>query len=140
MRTDLHPFLSRLVEVTNAHDLEALVDCFTPHYVNEAPLHPSRGFSGSAQVRSNWEQIFAFVPDVQAAVLDQAVDGHRVWSEWEMRGTRLDRSVHLLRGVIVFELDGPRASSARFYLEPVDETVTSVTEAVQHQIRSGAPR
>jgi hypothetical protein len=140
MRTDLHPFLSRLVEVTNAHDLEALVDCFTPDYVNEAPLHPSRGFSGNAQVRANWEQIFAFVPDVQAVVQDQAVDGHRVWSEWEMRGTRLDRSLHLLRGVIVFELDGPRASSARFYLEPVDETVTSVAEAVQHQIRSGAPR
>jgi hypothetical protein len=38
---------------------------------------------------------------------------------------------------MVFELHGLRASSARFYLEPVDETVTSVAEAVQHQIRSG---
>lgn len=140
MRVDLHPFLSRLLEATNAHDLEALVDCFVPDYVNEAPLHPSRGFSGREQVRSNWEQIFTFVPDVTAMVLDQAVDGQRVWSEWEMRGTRLDGSLHLLRGVIVFEMDGPRASSARFYLEPVDETVTSVAEAVQHQIRSGVTR
>jgi ketosteroid isomerase-like protein len=140
MRVDLHPFLSRLVAATNAHDLEALVDCFTPDYANEAPLHPSRGFSGSGQVRSNWEQIFAFVPDATATVLDQAVDGQRVWSEWEMRGTRLDGTLHLLRGVIVFELDGPRASSARFYLEPVDETVTSVAEAVQHQIRSAVTR
>lgn len=139
MRTDLHPFLSRLVQATNAHDLEALVGCFTTGYVNEAPLHPSRGFSGNGQVRSNWKQIFAFVPDVQAAVVDQAVNGQRVWSEWEIRGTRLDHSVHLLRGIIVFELDGPRASSARFYLEPVDQTSSSVADAVRDQVRSGAP-
>ena len=36
MPTDVHPFLRRLVTATNAHDLDALVDCFTPEYRNEA--------------------------------------------------------------------------------------------------------
>src|SRR3954447_19728402 len=40
MPSDVHPFLHRLVAATNAHDLDALVDCFTPDYRNEAPAHP----------------------------------------------------------------------------------------------------
>ena len=128
------------MDSTNAHDLDALVDCFAEGYRNETPAHPSRGFRGNEQVRSNWEQIFTFVPDVHAVVLNHAVNGEEVWSEWEMTGTRLDHTGHWLRGVMVFRLADGRAASARFYLEPVDETVTSVVEAVQHQIRSGAPR
>lgn len=138
MPTDVHPFLDRLVAATNAHDLDALVDCFTPEYRNEAPAHPTRAFHGREQVRSNWRQIFAFVPDVHAEVLSQAVDGDQIWSEWEMYGTRLDHTRHQLRGVIVFGVDGGRAASARFYLEPVDEEAASVGEAVAHQIHSGA--
>ena len=137
MPTDIHPFLRRLVTATNAHDLDALVDCFTPEYRNEAPAHPSRAFDGREQVRSNWRQIFAFVPDVHAEVVNHAVDGDQIWSEWEMTGTRLDHSRHHLRGVIVFGVDGERAALARFYLEPVDEATSSVHEAVADQIHSG---
>ena len=36
--------VERLVATTNAHDLEALVDCFAPDCVNETPAHPARGF------------------------------------------------------------------------------------------------
>jgi hypothetical protein len=140
MATDLHPFLSRLVRATNAHDLETLVDCFTPGYRNEAPAHPGRGFQGHEHVRSNWEQIFTFVPDIRGTVVDHAVNGSVVWSEWEMAGTRLDHTQHRLRGVIVFELEGSRAASARFYLEPVDDTPSSVDQAVKHQIHAGTPR
>lgn len=57
-----HPFLRRLQEATNAHDLDALVACFAPDYRNETPAHPSRSFQGNEQVRANWRQIFEFVP------------------------------------------------------------------------------
>jgi ketosteroid isomerase-like protein len=121
----------RLEGATNAHDLEALVGCFAPDYVNETPLHPSRGFTGRDQVQDNWRTIFAGVPDVRAAVLSAATDGDVVWSEWEMSGHRRDGAAHLMRGVILFTVRDGLATRARFYLEPVDHGDGDVTAAVR---------
>jgi ketosteroid isomerase-like protein len=133
-------FLDRLCQATTEHDLESLVGCFTDDYRNETPAHPSRSFAGSERVRANWEQIFAFVPDVRATVTAWAADGSTVWSEWEMRGTRRDGTPHHLRGVIVFGLRGTQACTARLYLEPVDDGATSVAEAVRDQVHAaGTP-
>src|SRR5438309_1084985 len=82
--------VQRLEQATSAHDLERLVDCFAVDYVNVTPVHPARGFTGREQVRVNWGQIFAAVPDLTAELLDCATVGGTVWSEWEMRGTRRD--------------------------------------------------
>ena len=131
--------LDRLVAATNQHDLDALVGCFSMDYRNEAPAHPSRGFVGRDQVRRNWEQIFAFVPDVSASIVRRAVDGATVWSEWEMRGTRRDGSPHLMRGVIVFGVEGECASWARFYLEPVVDDGGDVNAAVRAAVAAHAP-
>lgn len=140
MSNDAHPFLLRLQQATNDHDLDALVDCFAPGYRNDTPTHPGRSFDGVEQVRRNWAQIFQFVPDVQSRVLSHAVDGDQVWSEWEMSGTRLDGTPHLMRGVIVFRLAGERALAARFYLEPVDQDGSSVDHAVRAQVHADGPR
>jgi hypothetical protein len=126
--------LDRLLAATNGHDLEGLVACFAPDYRNESPLHPSRGFTGQAQVRRNWQQIFASVPDISAEVVRRAVYGDTVWSEWEMRGTRPDGERHLMRGVIVFGVAEGVASWARFYLEPVADTGEGVNEAVRRHV------
>ena len=134
----LDAMLDRLLDATNQHDLDALVDCFTPEYRNEAPAHPSRGFVGRDQVRRNWEQIFAFVPDVSASIARRAMEGETVWSEWEMRGTRRDGSPHLMRGVIVFGVEGGRASWARFYLEPVLDDGADVNQAVRSAVAGAA--
>lgn len=136
MTANTHPFLATLVRATNAHELEAVVDCFDATYRNQAPTHPSRDFQGQDQVRANWRQIFAFVPDVQASVLRCATDGSEVWSEWEMSGTRLDGTRHLMRGVIIFGVQDGRATSARFYLEPVEEASTTVDDAVRAQVHA----
>jgi ketosteroid isomerase-like protein len=129
-----HALLERLVGATNAHDLDALVDCFAGDYENVTPAHPARGFTGQDQVRRNWEQIFAAVPDVTVTVAATAVDDSSIWSEWDMRGTRPDGSAHHLRGVIIFEVDGQRARRARFYLEPVDDGAGDVDDAVRRQV------
>lgn len=140
MSSAAQPFLDRLERATNDHDLEALVACFAPEYRNETPAHPDRSFEGTGQVRANWEQIFAFVPDLRSRVLDYAVDGSAVWSEWEMSGTRVDGSAHLMRGVIVFGLRDGRAVSARFYLEPVEKNGGTVADAVRAQVRADDAR
>jgi ketosteroid isomerase-like protein len=130
-------FVERLVAATNAHDIDALVGCFAAGYVNETPTHPERGFVGDAQVRTNWEQIFAFVPDVHAEVIRIAVEGDTAWTEWEMTGTRRDGTAHCMRGVILFGVRDRVAQWARFFLEPLDETATTVDDAVREQIVRG---
>ena len=90
----------------NEHDLEALVDVFDPDVISETPAHPQRTFRGADQVRRNWEQIFAGVPDLQADLLDAVVDGDTVWSEWDWRGTRRDGSAHRMRGVTIQRRQG----------------------------------
>jgi ketosteroid isomerase-like protein len=127
-------FVDRLVAATNAHDIDALVDCFAEDYSNETPLHPARNFRGRDQVRRNWEQIFGFVPDVRAEVTRRAADGDTVWTEWEMSGTRRDGTAHRMGGVVVFGVGDGRAQWARFYLEPVDDGAGTVDDAVRAQV------
>ncbi|MBJ7603898.1 MAG: nuclear transport factor 2 family protein [Candidatus Dormibacteraeota bacterium] len=133
-------WVERLCRATNDHDLDELTRCFAADYCNETPAHPARGFSGRAQVRKNWEQIFAAVPDLTAQVR-WVEDGHTAWSEWEMRGTRRDGLPHLMRGVVIFGVEGEEATWARFYLEPVDADHDGVDAAVQRAIgTAGGPQ
>ncbi|MEA2630017.1 MAG: hypothetical protein QOE66_236 [Chloroflexota bacterium] len=130
--------VTRLRDAMNAHDLETLVDVFDPDVVSETPAHPQRTFRGADQVRRNWEQIFAGVPDLHADLLDAVVKGDTVWAEWDWRGTRRDGSPHRMRGVTILRLKGTRATSVHFYMEPVDEGGPSPDEAVR-RIVGGAP-
>jgi len=131
--------LARLERATNAHDLNALVACFAPDYRNDTPAHPGRSFTGREQVRRNWEQIFAAIPDITAQVLRSAVNGDEAWSEWEHRGTRRDGSAHVMRGVVIFGVDGGLLAWARFYLEPVQEGGENADGAVRRQVAAAGP-
>ena len=130
--------VERLRDVTNAHDVEGIVACFAADYSNETPLHPARGFVGSDQVRRNWTQILAAIPDISADIVACAADGDRVWSEWEHRGTRPNGTAHLMRGVIVFGVRGGVIATARFFLEPVDDADSGVDVAIERQVRPGS--
>lgn len=126
--------VDRLVRATNDHDVDAVAACFAEDYENQTPVHPARGFRGREQVRRNWEQIFAFVPDLTAEVVRFTVHDDAVWSEWEHRGTRRDGSPHLMRGVAIFGVRDSTAAWARFYLEPVDEDGVGVDAAVRRHV------
>jgi hypothetical protein len=78
------------------------------------------------------------VPDITAEVLRTAEERDAIWSEWEMRGTRVDGTAHLMRGVVIFGVTGNRASWARFYLEAVDAGEGGVDAAVDKIVRSTA--
>lgn len=126
--------IAQLVAATNRHDLDALVACFAPDYRLETPAHPSRSFQGHEQVRRNWEQIFAGVPDIEVETLRIAVDGDVVWSEWEMRGTRRDGARHLGRGPVIFGIRDGQIAWGRFYVEPVDESAITPDQVVRAQV------
>jgi len=119
---DPNLLVERLLAAVNGHDLVGLVACFDEDYVNVNPAHPQRGFRGSEQVRRNWSQIFAVVPDVHARVLRSAVDGDTLWSEWEMTGARNDGAAFEMRGVFIFGVADGRAKWTRMFLEPVEES------------------
>jgi ketosteroid isomerase-like protein len=121
----------RLGDAMNRHDLEAMVTCFASDFVNETPAHPARSFRGRDQVRKNWTQIFAAVPDFVAEMVDSASSGDALWTEWEMRGTRVDGAPHLMRGVSIFKFNDGQFTSVRFYLEPVEQGGLGADAAVR---------
>jgi ketosteroid isomerase-like protein len=120
---DLPIAVQRLLDATNRHDIEALLDCFTEDYVSETPVHPERNFTGRDQIRANWTQIFGGVPDIRATVERWAEADGEVWLEWTHQGTRRDGQVHEMRGVTVLGLRDDRFDWVRFYLEPVQCSV-----------------
>ena len=62
--------LERLRDAQNRHDLDTFV--------------------GSQQVRENWAEVFAGVPDFHAELLRSAHEDDTGWAEWRWRGTRVD--------------------------------------------------
>jgi ketosteroid isomerase-like protein len=126
--------VERLQDATNRHDLDGLAACFAEDYENQTPVHPARGFRGRAQVRRNWEEIFAFVPDIRAEVMTSAIDGDTAWTEWDMTGARRDGTPLHMRGVVIFGVRDDLAQWARFYLEPVDESSRTVDDARRQQV------
>lgn len=126
--------LERLVSALNGHDLAAVASCFADDYVNHTPAHPARGFVGREQVRRNWAQIFAGVPDVRASLTRTAVDGKTVWSEWELAGTRADSTEFQLRGVVIFQINEEVITAATFYLEPVEHLSGGPDQAIQRVV------
>ena len=82
--------LRRQERALNAHDIDALADCFHEDLHSENFVHPSQTFVGREQVRRNWALMISRVPDLRAQLLGTAVDGDTVWSEWRIYGTRRD--------------------------------------------------
>lgn len=132
--------LERLLDATNAHDLDALTDCFAVDYANETPAHPDRSFTGREQVRRNWTQIFTGVPDLKATLVRWAADGQTVWAEWQHHGTRRDGMPHELAGVTVIGVRDDRIQWARFYLEPVVRDGIDVATAIRRATAGDASR
>jgi hypothetical protein len=55
--------IDQLVVAMNAHDLDAMAGFIHEDYRSEQPAHPGRTFIGRAQMRANWEAMFAGIPD-----------------------------------------------------------------------------
>jgi hypothetical protein len=122
--------IERLAAAQNAHDIDAMVACFAEDYDSEQPAHPDRAFRGSAQVRANWSEIFAGVPDLRAELLRSAVDGETVWTEWRYSGTQEGGGRFDVAGVIIAGVRDDRIARARLYLEPIEQAGAGIEAAV----------
>ena len=123
--------IAALAEATNAHDIDAFVALFDEDYDSRQPGHPDRAFRGRDQVRVNWSEVFAGVPDFRADLVATAVEGDCVWSEWRWRGTHADGSRLDMAGVIIFGVRAERIAWARLYVEPVEQEGEGIERAVR---------
>ncbi|GAA0594535.1 hypothetical protein GCM10010174_07130 [Kutzneria viridogrisea] len=111
----------RMAAAMSDRDVEKLVANYTDDFDCVMPVHPDRSFCGADQVRANYTTIFArYSHGLDARVIDSVVDGDRVWTEWEMIGTRADGVVETIRGTVIIRVEDGRAAAVRFYLDPVD--------------------
>jgi ketosteroid isomerase-like protein len=114
----------------NDRDIEGFVSLFCVDYDSQQPAHPDRSFRGRDQVRENWSSIFSAVPDFGADLLDVAVAGDTVWTEWRWRGTHADGTRLQMAGVIVLGVRDGTISWGRLYVEPVEEAGAGIDAAV----------
>jgi len=123
--------IDRLVVAMNAHDLDVAADLFHEDYRSEQPAHPGRVFVGRAQMRANWEAMFAGVPDLQVEICRSVRDGETTWTEWRWSGTRSDGQAFEMRGVTLFEITGDQIVAGRLYLEEVERDAVGIEQAVE---------
>ncbi len=130
--------ITRLCDAINSHDLETVVGCFADDYRNETPAHPSRSFRGRDQVRRNWTQILAGIPDLRADIVRSARCGDVLWAEWSWNGTRPDGAAFAMRGVTILGVDSADAIAwTQFYMEPVDADGPDPDAAVKVVVGAG---
>jgi ketosteroid isomerase-like protein len=121
----------RLRDATNAHDARRLASLFAPDYQSEQPVHPSRGFGGSAQVFENWSSVFEGVPDFRSELVASSVNGGTEWGEWSWQGHHVDGSVFAMRGVTIFVVRDGLVAEGRLCMEPVEGGGGGIEAAVQ---------
>ena len=112
----------RMIQAANRHDLEAMVACFAPDFRSEQPFSPERNFVGQAGVRKNWSFFFSTMPDFQAEVLSEAVEGDTVWAELHYHGTQVDGKKQATRGVTLSGIQGNQIVWAKLYIMLVMES------------------
>lgn len=128
----------RLRQTINEHDLDAFVECFSPDYRSEQPVHPGRAFQGRDQVRKNWSIFFRAVPDLTAEILASVKAGDIEWTEWHWHGTREDATPFEMCGVIILGLQDEQIAWSRLYMEEVEPTAEGIDSAVQNLARPDA--
>jgi ketosteroid isomerase-like protein len=123
--------LERLKDAVNAHDAQRLASLMAQDYQSTQPLHPNRGFGGSAQVFENWSSVFEGVPDFSAELVASSVDGEIEWGEWHWHGHHVDGSPFAMRGVTIFVVRDGLIAEGRLYMEPVEAGGGDIESAVQ---------
>ena len=127
--------LTQLNDAANAHDARRLAALFAEDYRSAQPLHPGRGFGGSAQVLENWSSVFDGVPDFSSELVQVSVDGDVEWGEWDWHGRHTDGSPFAMRGVTILGTRDGRVVRAHLYMEPVDMSGGDIEASVRELYR-----
>jgi ketosteroid isomerase-like protein len=111
--------VERIRDAVNRRDLEALMSCYADNVRGEEPTLVDRDFRGSVQLRADWGEIFAALPEFSMELLDCVCEGHTVWAEWRWRGRRADGAPFLRTGVIIYDVRDDCVVRLRRYMGPM---------------------
>jgi ketosteroid isomerase-like protein len=134
-RREMTTMLERLRDAMNDHDAQSVASLFAEDYQSMQPLHPTRGFGGSAQVLENWSSVFDGVPDFSAVLVASSVNGDLEWGEWNWHGHHVDGSPFAMRGVTILVVREGLVAEARLYMEPVEAGGGDIHAAVEQLYR-----
>ncbi len=129
--------LASLIAAVDRHDLDGILEHFTPDVRSETPAHPGRSFTGREQVRENWAQILGTIKEVRAttrtigSTASTTPGVETVWAEIAFDGGRPDGAPWQMRGVTVNEIVAGRIAALRLYLEPIDDDGVAAGPAVR---------
>lgn len=86
MTTDLAAYAEIINEAWNSHDIEKVLDLYSPHYIGDDVGQASllRGHEG---LRTMLEMYWKAFPDLKFAVTDVVVQDSRVATIWMAEGT-----------------------------------------------------
>jgi steroid delta-isomerase-like uncharacterized protein len=101
------PLLQAFLDAFNAHDVDAIMACFTDDCVMDMPRGPGPGgrrLVGKEAVREGIQSRFDGIPDVHYGDDRHFVCGDRAVSEWTLRGTQRTGEPIEVRGCDLFEL------------------------------------
>lgn len=86
-------FLQSFVDAFNAHDVKAIMSLMTTDCVFQASAGPDADgekFSGQAEVKRAFENVFKMFPDAHWGNPKHFISGDRGFTEWIFTGTRAD--------------------------------------------------
>ena len=127
--------LERLTEAQNAHDADRFASLFAADYRSEQPTHPSRAFTGNAQVHTNWTAVFAGIPDFHAELVASCRGGDVEWGEVDWSGNHTDGSSYAMRGVVIATIRDDLIASMRLYIDPVEQDGGDINAQVEELYR-----
>ncbi|MBV9831198.1 MAG: nuclear transport factor 2 family protein, partial [Marmoricola sp.] len=81
-----------------------------------------------------WTSVFEGVPDFEGELVAWSRTGDTEWGEVDWRGHHLDGATFAMRGVIVATVVDDLITSARLYVEPVEQQETGDIEAAVEQL------
>jgi ketosteroid isomerase-like protein len=117
------PLLKAFLDAFNAHDVDAIMSCFTEDCVLDMPRGPAPGgqrLVGREQVRTGIQARLDGIPDVRYGDDRHWACGDRGVSEWTLRGTQISGEPIEVRGCDLFELTDGKISRKDSFWKIVD--------------------
>ena len=115
--------LEAFLDAFNAHDVDAIMSCFSEDCVMVMPRGPAPGgrrLEGKQEVRAGIQSRFDGIPDVEYGDARHWVCGDRGVSEWTIRGTQVSGERIEVRGCDLFEFTGGKISRKDSFWKIVD--------------------
>jgi ketosteroid isomerase-like protein len=111
-------FLQSFVDAFNAHDAKAIMSHMSDDCVFEASAGPDiegEKFTGQAQVKKAFEQVFASFPDAHWGNARHFIVGNRGFSEWIFTGTKVDGTKVEVTGCDLFTFEDGKIAIKNSY-------------------------